>query len=72
MIPTEAVEAAALSIYAKAGIVTEQDIRAALEAAAPHMLAGAWEEGRLVGRAEEQSGFDTETNPYGDPYRPTP
>lgn len=38
--------------------------RAALEAAAPHMLAEAWEEGRLVGRAEEQSGFDTEMNPY--------
>jgi hypothetical protein len=42
--------------------------RAALEAAAPYMLAQAWEEGRLVGRAEEQSGFDTEMNTYGDPY----
>lgn len=75
VIPVEAVEAAALSIQHanpfQSLSICRDEARAALEAAAPHMLAAAWEKGRLVGRAEEQSGFDTEMNPYGDPYRAT-
>jgi hypothetical protein len=80
VIPVEAVEAAAKALWrrgrvdpwegARDYITAEfrEDALIALEAAAPYMLAVAWEEGRLVGRAEEQSGFDTEMNPYGDPY----
>jgi hypothetical protein len=40
------------------------EARAALEAATPHLMAQVWEEGRLGGHAEEQSGFENAMNPY--------
>jgi len=59
----EAVEAAMRSIYSKPGIVTESDVRAALAAAAPHMLAQAWDEGYTM--SEIDSPFEPDTpNPY--------
>jgi hypothetical protein len=38
--------------------------RLALEAAAPHMMAVAWEAGRQDGHMEAQSGFENAMNPY--------
>jgi hypothetical protein len=65
MIPAQAVEAAALAVFVQSyeradwNLVVHQtkqryirDARTALEAAAPHMLAEAWEEGR---QAEEDA-----------------
>lgn len=82
MIPAEAVEAAARAAYEfrfcghKAwGDLTplaqcdaEAEMQYALLAAAPHMLAGAWEEGR---DAEfQRSVMKRQSDP--NPYRPTP
>lgn len=49
----------------------DKHARAALEAAAPHMLAAAWDEGRRVGHAHPYKQF-TETPYPANPYRPTP
>ena len=77
MIPNEAVQAAAKAYRAKVewidrhsrddyGREDELAMRAALEAAAPHMLAGAWDEGY------EAADYDA---PHAlaprNPYRPT-
>lgn len=72
VIPVEAVEAAALALYERDYGVTDWDIvsvgtrdnyideaRTALEAAAPYMMAGAWDEGYHTGDCES---FDS--NPY--------
>lgn len=74
VIPAEAVEAAAKAMYAQDGGVGEfklsvyEDYAAAmLEAAAPHMLAGAWDEGWLVGIDKCAGDLYGATNPY----RPT-
>ena len=76
MIPDEAVEAAAKKLYQAGGLVVwdsedesirnyfRRNARSALEAAAPHLMAAAWEEGRIDGYADAQRGFDTAMNPY--------
>ena len=77
MIPAGAVEAAVGNILRSLKVgdfgVYRRDlvptIRAALEAAAPHMLAEAWDEGW-----DTFAGFDSRPGgPYpANPYRPTP
>lgn len=64
-ISDEAVEAAykAFMEIGHGGTI-RQAISRAIEAAAPHLTAQAWEEGRLDGHAEEQSGFENAMNPY--------
>ena len=71
VIPAEAVEAAVARLPMEVlRYIDTDDMRRALEVATLPLLAAAWEDGRLVGRAEEQSGFDTEMNPYTDPFKP--
>lgn len=61
MIPDEAVAAAMNALIDEAyRVVRWDEIRKALEAAAPHMLAEAWDEGRRGGLLFPQR-FD---NPY--------
>ena len=78
MIPDEAVEAAARALdpqtMGSGGALAEKfkeetrkEVRRILEAAAPHLMAAAWEEGRLDGYADAQRGFDTAMNPYEAP-----
>lgn len=58
-IPTEAIEAAAKALtgdYAS----TRSIARRVLEAAAPHMLAGAWDEGAIAGWSQSGEGFNAE------------
>jgi hypothetical protein len=68
MIPDAAVEAALaarLAFKNQRGMDNNANLmRHILEAAAPHLMAAAWEEGRLDGHAEEQSGFENAMNPY--------
>lgn len=71
VIPTEATEAAAdmigsLRLGDRQKFLTEAQL--ILEAAAPHMLAGAWDEGW-----DTFAGFDSRPGgPYpANPYRPT-
>ena len=55
MIPDEAVEAAHRAWREQAaldGSIFEYNLRAALEAAAPHLMAAAWDEGLEVGEAD--------------------
>lgn len=74
MIPETAVEAAARALYRYEYQNFTQDelmfalkqARLALEAAAPYMLARAWDEGREADDFEVSIGMD------GNPYRPTP
>lgn len=76
-IPAEAVEAATDALVASKlgdhpGINGEEFVEAAmaaLEAAAPYMLAGAWEQGHLAGSAgklleDEYPHLELTTNPY--------
>jgi hypothetical protein len=64
VIPAEAVEAAHEQLDAMGSYVPRKYLAAALEAAAPHMLAEAWAEGHSVGRTDEWS---LEPNPYRQP-----
>ena len=77
MIPDEAVEAAARQLFDQDkgevswGEVSDEirnyyryEARKILEAAAPHLMAAAWEEGRVDGRDEERSGYENADNPY--------
>ena len=79
-IPDEAVEAAALALLERDygvrdwSIVTEQvkgnyldEARTALEAAAPHLMAQAWDEGERVGF--EESFRDNDPRHTRNPYR---
>ncbi|MGK3957845.1 hypothetical protein ACLKOZ_16835 [Arthrobacter sp. R4] len=59
VIPAEAVEAAHERLDAMGSYVPRKYLAAALEAAAPHMLAGAWREGLDAGR-----GVEVVRNPY--------
>lgn len=93
VIPAEAVEAAARASFERANpryvwadiephwkAAYVENHRAALEAAAPHMLAGAWNEGATSGWKQSGEGFNAEypdestgecsvdLNP--NPYRP--
>lgn len=42
----------------------EPQVRRSLEVAAPFIAAQAWDEGRLDGHAEAQSGYENAMNPY--------
>jgi hypothetical protein len=79
VIPEAAVEAACNHFWyaEKNTAVWEAEVRRALEAAAPHMLAGAWDEGAQAGFDSTAEGFNGEcvfdhcapdgyppTNPY--------
>jgi len=82
VIPDEAVEAAGdvLVYHQRQGIkgcacgwaepgrsFPEHQARIALEAAAPHLMAEAWDEGELAGYTNagaEQWGYDQKFNPY--------
>lgn len=66
MISNEAVEAAVRASYLRSDWADENNrkfIKRALEAAAPHMLAAAWEEG-MRWADTLQSGQDLSDNPY--------
>ena len=66
MIPDEAVEAAAAKLPAiwSSSPVYRDNLRAALEAAAPHLMAAAWDEGY------EQADYDAPHSIKSDnPYR---
>ena len=67
MIPDEAVEAAAKVMFEhKDREVTFREVaRAALEAAAPHLMAAAWDEGFAADDFEVSIGMDR--NPYRKP-----
>lgn len=68
MIPDEAVEAALKDVFTTSELsrhVWGPKIRAILEAAAPHMMAAAWDEGMDWANAL-QSGTDKSDNPYRD------
>jgi len=71
MIPDEAIEAAAKELWP--GGTKEphrlRNLRAALEAAAPHLMAAAWYEGRTHGAAFPFEPPNPATNPY---RKPTP
>jgi hypothetical protein len=89
VIPAEAIEAAAIVLWDKEMNATwssvadgfkvrfTRDARHALEAAAPHMLAAAWDEGRDVAHEEmarmyasQCEGDDCDCNePRVNPYR---
>ena len=70
LIPDEAVEAAHRAWREQAaqdGSIFEYNLRAALEAAAPHMLAEAWKEGEAAGQDNAyayQVGIAVKSNPY--------
>lgn len=85
MISEEAVEAAAMAHFengwgdsrkwedaeVEAQSEARNDMRAALEAAAPHLLAQAWQEGNDIGYNEAECHGDGD-GPSRNPYRPTP
>jgi len=75
VIPDEAVEAAAAEVVrifdgdfsGEASMVMARRI---LEAAAPHLMASAWDEGELAGftnAGADQWGYDQKFNPYRKP-----
>lgn len=69
VITAEAVEAAWNALDDMGQYVNKEDLRAALEAAAPHMLAGVWDE------AYKQAVHDLVTiqeNPTPNPYGSQP
>jgi len=71
VIPDKAVEAAVASFFAGFPRVHQQskdDLRAALEAAAPHMLADAWDAGHSSGYAEGAD-VDLMIQETPNPYR---
>ena len=71
MIPEAAVEAAGQALRGAFdwGVADfDKQARAALEAAAPHMLAEAWDDGHSAG-IDHADGLDGGSNPYD---RPTP
>ena len=77
MIPEAAVEAAALSIHRahpfQSLSICRAAARAALEAAAPYMLAGAWDE--AIQDADDEGYLYTHQSDYmkkRNPYRLTP
>ena len=74
MIPAEAVEAAARAWSERklrpGNWTIEDSARAALEAAAPHMLWAAWKEGEAAGQDNAyayQIGIAVKSNPYRNP-----
>lgn len=74
MIPDEAVEAAAKVIPGPSEPYAQEIARAALEAAAPHMLAQAWDEAHFDGIGCDSTCCDfMHDAPKEDmnPYRPT-
>ena len=70
MIPEAAVESAKSAVRAHAHVDLEAEhliegiVRAALEAAAPHMLAEAWEDGGRAATGTHDTGY-----PARNPYR---
>ena len=59
MIPDEAAEAAALGIHTRGGVSVPEAreyARSALEFAAPHMMAAAWDEGYMFSYDQERGG----------------
>lgn len=73
MIPEEAIAAAAKEIDAPSEPAAQEIARRALEAAAPHMLAGAWDEGMSYALPGTPRGMETfEAYKKSNPYRPTP
>jgi hypothetical protein len=63
-ISDEAVEAAAKAISRSLGLNLTDQARLALEAAAPHMLANAWDEGNIAGVFDLPSEQHATPNPY--------
>lgn len=74
MIPAEAVEAAQRVAYERYGSRPDTAyLRTILEAAAPHMLAGAWLEGYGSGELDGRYDANGHEEPnMRNPYRPTP
>lgn len=67
MIPVEAVEAAHRAWREQAaqdGSIFEYNLQAALEAAAPYLLAEGWDEGRLAYSERDMSRDEPLDNPY--------
>lgn len=76
-IPEEAVEAAATAIFANVEVIQTRGYaaeiaRLALEAAAPHMLAEAWEEGEVAGQDNRDSNRGYNIEHKYNPYRSQP
>ena len=71
MIPPEAIEAAHEQLDAMGSYVPRKYIEAALEAAAPYMLAAAWLEGHEAGRDYQGSGWNADGHDPNDdnPHR---
>ena len=81
MIPDVAVEAAAKCTYEREmgvnwdGLQSSvkrgylEDARAALEAAAPHMLAEAWDEGHAAGISHDFEATTQPRNPHSKEYK---
>lgn len=68
MIPAEAVHAALDALPYQAAEYVDMDyMRAALEAAAPYMMAEAWEEGGRAATGNHDTGY-----PIRNPYRSQP
>ena len=81
MIPDEAVEAAAKKLYQAGGLVVwdsedesirnyfRRNARSALEAAAPHLMAAAWDEGGIAAIEREHAYGREEKAKFSNPYK---